>query len=276
MSLSDGFGTDIRQVAIHWDLARMLLDSIKPRGSDHVAPGADEMVRDWYRATSAWMQHREDYDTLHLDKAREIFPADPVILFLSGTQSETYAAPHIQSAVRSATTPAALAFAVGSDRTELRQAEAYFRRALTADPKLPQLHLHLGHVLGLLERHAEAVKELRDGLASEEDETLRYYGELFVGAAEELLGHADAAQAAYSKAATLFPMAQSPHVALSALARRRGDRTTALREMQLVFDLQDEDSSSSDPWWTYYTSHVRDTDDLLDALRQPFLTEPVR
>ena len=35
MSLADGFGSDFRQVAVHWDLARMLLDYVKPRGSDH-------------------------------------------------------------------------------------------------------------------------------------------------------------------------------------------------------------------------------------------------
>jgi hypothetical protein len=80
------------QVAVPWDLARVLLDDVKPRGSDHPAPGRDDMVRDWYRATAAWMQNREDYQTLHLDRAREIFPTDPVILFLSGTQAETYAA----------------------------------------------------------------------------------------------------------------------------------------------------------------------------------------
>jgi hypothetical protein len=80
------------QVAVPWDLARVLLDDVKPRGSDHPALGRDDMVRDWYRATAAWMQNREDYQTLHLDRAREIFPTDPVILFLSGTQAETYAA----------------------------------------------------------------------------------------------------------------------------------------------------------------------------------------
>lgn len=273
MSLADGFGSDFRQVAVHWDLARMLLDYVKPRGSEHPAPGRDDMVRDWYRATAAWMQNREDYDTVHLNRAREIFPADPVILFLSGTQAETYAAPHIQSAVRSAVVPAAATFAVGSDRAELRQAEAFFRRALAVDPGLPELHLRLGHVLSLLERHVEAAKELREGLASEDDDLPRYYGELFLGAAEESLGHADAAREAYQQAMTLYPTAQSPHIALSALARRRGDRTTALRQMQLVFELERAESPADDPWWNYYTSQARKADELLSALWRPFLAE---
>jgi tetratricopeptide (TPR) repeat protein len=275
MSLADGFGSDVRQVAVHWDLARMLLDYVKPRGSDHPAPGRDDMVRDWYRATAAWMQSREDYDTLHLDRAREIFPADPVILFLSGTQAETYAAPHIQSAIRSAAAPAAVAFAVGSDRAELRQAEGFFRHALTVDPALPELHLRFGHVLSLLERHADAARELRDALASEDEAVLRYYGQLFLGAAEEALGHADAAREAYSEAVTLYPSAQSPHIALSALARRRGDRATALREMQTVFELERAESEPDDPWWTYYTAQARNADGMLSALWRPFLAEAV-
>ena len=231
------------------------------------------MVRDWYRATAAWMQSREDYDTVHLNRARDIFPTDPVILFLSGTQAETYAAPHIQSAVRSAVVPAAVTFAIGSDRTELRQAEAFFRRALTVDPALPELHLRFGHVLSLLERHADAAKELRDALASEDESVLRYYGQLFLGAAEESLGHADAAREAYTEAVALYPAAQSPHIALSALARRRGDRATALREMQTVFELERAESVPDDPWWTYYTAQARNADELLSALWRPFLAE---
>jgi tetratricopeptide (TPR) repeat protein len=275
MSLADGFGTDFRQVAVHWDLARMLLDYVKPRGSDHPAPGRDDMVRDWYRATAAWMQSREDYDTVHLNRARDIFPTDPVILFLSGTQAETYAAPHIQSAVRSAVVPAVVTFAVGSDRAELRQAEAYFRRALTVDPALPELHLRFGHVLSLLERHADAAKELREALASEDESVLRYYGQLFLGAAEESLGHADAAREAYTEAVALYPTAQSPHIALSALARRHGDRAAALREMQTVFELQQAESPADDPWWTYYTTQARNADELLSALWRPFIAEAV-
>jgi Flp pilus assembly protein TadD len=128
----------------------------------------------------------------------------------------------------------------------------------------------MGHVLILLDRQAEAAKHLRDALEVEGDPALRYYGELFLGAAEERLGHADAARQAYGEAATLFPSAQSPHLAMSALARRLGDRATALREMQAVFDLQHAESPPDDPWWTYYKTQARDADDLLAALWQPF------
>jgi tetratricopeptide (TPR) repeat protein len=276
MTLADGQGTAFRQVGVHWELARMLLDYVKPNGSDRVAPGRDEMVRDWYRATAAWMQDRQDYDTNHLDRAREVLPADPIILFLSGSLAEAYAAPHIQSAIRSAVAPAGTIFAVGSDRAELRQAEGFYRRALAADSSLPELHLRFGHVLLLLEREADAVKELRVALDVEGDPLLRYYGELFLGAAEERLGHADAARKAYADASALYPNAQSPHIGLSALARRLGDRATAFKEMQIVFALQQADARPDDPWWTYYKSQARNADDLLESLWRPFLAEADR
>jgi len=271
MNLADGLGTAFRQVGVHWELARMLLDSVKPRGAERVAPGRDDMVRDWYRATAAWMQDRQDHDTDHLDRAREIFSTDAIILFLSGSQAEAYAAPHIQSAVRSAVVPSGAKFSIGSDREELHRAEGFYRRALAADPGFPELRLRLGHVLLLLEHHADAARHLRDALEVEDLPLLRYYGELFLGAAEERLGHADAARQAYCEAAALYPNAQSPHLAMSALARRLGDRPTALREMRTVFDLQQTDTPPDDPWWTYYKAQARNADDLLAALWQPFL-----
>jgi tetratricopeptide (TPR) repeat protein len=276
MNLADGQGTEFRQVGVHWELARMLLDYIKPNGSDQVAPGRDEMVRDWYRATAAWMQDRGDYDTHHIERAREVLSADPIILFLSGSLAETYAAPHIQSAIRSAVAPAGTIFAVAPDRAELRQADGFYRRALAADSSLPELHLRFGHVLLLLGHEADAVRELRLALDVEGDPLLRYYGELFLGAAEERLGHADAARQAYADASALYPNAQSPHLALSALARRHGDRAIAFKEMQIVFELQHADEGPDDPWWTYYNSQARNADGLLDALWRPFLSEAKR
>jgi hypothetical protein len=52
-------------------------------------------------------------------------------------------------------------------------------------------------------------------------------------------------------------------------------RATALREMQFVFELQ-ASPLSHDPWWNYNTAQARNADELLTALRQPFLAEAVR
>ena len=274
MEISDGREVDLHQSAVHWEIARMLLDFVVPKGETHPAPGRDDMVRQWYRATAAWMQLREDHDKLHLDRARLLFPSDPDILFLSACQRETYAGAPIQTAVRSAVLPTGVTLDVGSDRTELREAEALFRRVLEIKPAHAEARLRYGRVLGLLGKYAESAVELRRAVADLTDRQLRYYAGLFLGASEEALGNRDAARVAYEQAAELFPVAQSPLLALSQLARRYGDRRGALRAIDRLFTpLAAGRDEHDDPWWRYYVVQARDADELLDAMRQPYLSE---
>ena len=135
MEISDGQEIDLHQSAVHWEIARMLLDFVVPRGGDRADPGHDDMVRQWYRATAAWMQLRGgSRQAAPRSRARSSFPSDPDILFLSACQRETYAGAPIQAAVRSAVLPTGVTLDVGSDRVELREAEALFRRALEIKP----------------------------------------------------------------------------------------------------------------------------------------------
>ena len=276
IEMSDGRQTDIRMSAIHWEIAEMVLDHVKPPGADKPAPGRDDMVRQWYRATAAWMQLHEEHDTLHLDRARRIFPADADILFLSGCQHEVYARPAIQSVLRSAVLPSGFSADFESSHAELRRAEGFLRQAVALKPEIGEAHLRLGRVLGLLGHHAEAVDELRHALTRLDDDQLRYDGELFLGAEEEALGRFDAAREAYQRAAALYPGAQSPHLALSQLAHRNGDRAGALRAIERVFALSRDDPGRDDPWWTYHKAQARDADALLEALRSPFVTAAPR
>ena len=274
MDISDGRQINLGQSTVHWEIARMLLDFVKPRGSDRAGPGSDDMVRQWYRATAAWMQLREDHDRLHLDRARELFPADPDILFLNSCQHETFAGPPIQAAVRSAVLPVGVTLDVGSERTELRDAETMFRRTLEIRPGYAEARMRHGRVLALLGRHADAAGELRRAFEQLTETQLRYYAALFLGGEEEALGNRDAALVSYERAATLAPRAQSPLLALSRLARRSGDRPGALRAMERLFTIRDDERNErDDPWWWYYVVQARDADDLLEAMRQPFLSE---
>jgi tetratricopeptide (TPR) repeat protein len=267
----DGMALNVHEVGIHWEIARTALDAVRPKNAEKPQPDLDPMVRQWYRATSAWMQHVENHDTQHVDRAREIFPTDPDILFLNGTLHETYARAEIQAASRSVALPTGFTLDVGSTRAELRQAEGFFRRALAHAPEMAEAHLRLGRVLGLQGHHADAVAELRQALTLLDDNALRYDGELFAGAEEEALGHYDAAGEAYARAGELYPGAQSPLIALSQLARRRGDRAGALASIQRVFALpQPGDEGREDPWWTYHLAQARNAEELLDAVRAPF------
>lgn len=270
---TDGMAMQLAQLPPHWELARMLLGHVRPAGAPNPAPGRDDMVRLWYRATAAWMQRHEQHDTDHLDRARAVFPNDPDLLFLSACQHETYAGSLVQSALRSVPTATGTRSDVASERSELHQAESFFRRALAANPAMWEARLRYGRVLLLLERHGDAATELRRALGSSDDNQQRYYGELFLGAAETALRNFPAARDAYGRAAALFPNAQSPRIALSELARRLGDRGGALREMQVIFDLPAVDRDRDDPWWHYFVVQGRNADELLEAMQRPFRHE---
>jgi tetratricopeptide (TPR) repeat protein len=272
MGISDGREVDFHQSAVHWEIARMLLDFVVPKGKDRPAPGSDDMVRRWYRATAAWMQSREDHDSLHLARGQQIFPDDADLLFLSACQREVYASPAIQAAVRSAVLPAGVTMGVGSPQVELRQAEQLFVRTLQLRRDYSEARLRHGHVLGELGRHAEAAAELRRAAAGLTDPQLLYYASQFAGAEEEALGNREAARLAYEQAAALFPQAQSPLLAMSQLFRRHGDRAAALRVIDRLFALEETArTQTDDPWWSYYVVQARDADELLDELRRPFL-----
>ena len=257
----DGQAAGVGVGEIHWAIGRDLIDAIRPR--------PDAMARLWYVATSAWMQRDQQYDPGHLQRARELFPDDASIAFLSGTHAETFASPGIQSALKTAVLPTGLTLRMGNESSELKTAEAMLQRALQIDPSFPEAHVHLGHVLLARGKPQAAVAEL--AAVGTPDPLLRYYADMFLGAAEEALSHPDAARAAYERAAALFPRAQSPLLALSALYARRSDRGGATKAIGSVFDLPQDAESRDDPWWRYTTVQGRNAGDLLDRLRAPFL-----
>jgi hypothetical protein len=263
ISAQDGQETSLRVAAIHWELARALFDA--------VMPSPDEMVRRWYVATASWMQGREQHDTDHLKRARRLFPDDGEVLFLSGCQQEVYASPIIQAVVRSAVLPAGYHVDVPLEGRALTDAEAFFRRALAANPELIEGRLRLGHVLLARGKIQEAADELRMTAPAPDEPVLRYFTALFLGAAEEGLGRFDSAREQYLRAAALYPGAQSPHLALSALTARLGDRSGAWTSMQRVF----ERSAGSavrpvvdDPWWNYDVFQARNVETLFRRLHE--------
>jgi len=255
----DGEAAGVGAGDVYWAIARDLVDAVTPR--------PDEISRLWYIATNAWMQNAQQYNPAHLKRARDLFPDDAMIALLSGTQAEAYASPPIQSVVRTAVLPTGFVMEIGSEGAELKAAETFLQRAVRLDPSSDQAHLHLGHVLLARGRAQDAVSELTAARTTP-DPLLRYYADMFLGAAEEALGHADAARPAYVDAATLFPRAQSPALALGALETRQGNRVAAARAIAVVFNLPQDAESRDDPWWRYRTVQGRDADERLAQLRE--------
>jgi tetratricopeptide (TPR) repeat protein len=260
--VGDGEPIGINELPIHWDVARGIFDDLKDNAR------ASDVARRWYVATSTWMQNVGQHDTFHLRHARTRFPEDVDLQFLSGCQQETYASPAIQAAARTAVLPTGYYVDIASDSAALRDAEGFFRRALALNPSHEQARLHLGHVLVLRGRPQEAVTLLRQATFDESDRNRRYFAALFLGAAEEGIGRFDEARDRYIEASAVVPLAQSPYIALSALAARRGDRATALKQIGRVFELPVVPGDAADPWWAYYADNARDADELLRTFNE--------
>ena len=261
--------------SVHWEMGRRLLDKVRPRNARKLGPdpGADETVRLWYLASSAYMQAVEQLDGWHFERAVQLFPRDPEILFLAACAREMFSGPQIQNVLASTTLSRDLFNLIGDEGDELGKAERLFRQSLELDPKQTEARIRLGRVLGRRGRHQDAIVELRRATMETKNRLLQYYGQMFLGAEAAALDLVDESRRAYERAAELYPDAQSPHLAIGALAARTGDRAGALSAIQPVLT-GDDPLRSDDPWWSYYTSQARDLVGIVEALHEAVQKAP--
>jgi tetratricopeptide (TPR) repeat protein len=253
---------------IHWVQGRELLDAVRPD------PRKDPMVRLWYQATITFLLQRRDYSNgvPQIDHASLMFPDHPRLLFLHGYYHEAFASRDLQPAVR------ATKMDLRSTSAQLKEAEDLFGRALESSPDFGEARMHRGAVLGALGRHVEAAAELqkaaavvRNAPASTSTAILRYYTELLLGDEEQALGRKDVARGHYTEASALYPLAQSPWIAVGALARRSADRVEALAAVRSMLSLPVGERDPGDPWWSYYFWLSESANKLLEAVYAPFL-----
>ena len=272
VQIEDGVQVGITFYGTHWDFARLLLDEVRPD------PARDVVVREWYRTIAALFasQHLWAESSAHLTRARRLFPADSEIIAASGRLHESYAAPRIQNFLESVGR-ADLVASIGSPRSNLRQAETFFRKAVELDDGFVEARLHLGRVMTLEGRHEEAADQLRRAATAAGNSETQYCAWLFLGVAEQSLGRADRARESFDKAAALYPRAQSAYLALSQLARRSGDRSGALQAIGQVLSLSASDRQREDPWLTYLQGNAAEAQTRLAGLRAVlFLTQAER
>jgi len=240
--VKDGNNIGAGCLGVHWIHGRLLLDLLKPDKE------AEATARLWYHASMAYMLEIGDYANAdpHIEHAGLLYPADPGILFEHGVYHEGFASPFIQTAAQES----------GVDRrgarTHLDEAEGLFRKAVKENPYFVEARVHHGFVLGQLGRQTDAAGELREAAETAQGSQLRYYAQLFLGQAEESLGNRAAAGDHYRQAATLYPRAQSPRLALSLLAREIGDRAGAQQAMRQLMALPARRVLEDDPWFAYY------------------------
>ena len=273
--LADGQQTGLDEASVHWEMGRRLLDKVRPRNARKPGPdpGADETVRLWYLASSAYMQAVEQLDGWHFERAVQLFPRDPEILFLAACGRETFSGAQIQSVLASMTLARDRFDLIGDEGDELRKAERLFRESLERNPKQIEARIRLGRVLGRRGRHQDAIVELRRATMETGNRLLQYYGQMFLGTEAAALDLTDEARRAFERAAELYPDAQSPHLAIGALAARMGNRADALSAIQPVLT-GDAPLLSDDPWWSYYTSQARGLVGIVGALHEAVRKAP--
>jgi len=264
MLVLDGRNTGSGASSTHLEFARALLLKMTDPGLQA------EFARRWYAASAAELALRRQFAELsvHLDHARRLLPDDPEVLVASGYLHEILAGPVAQAALRER--PSIL---VGERRANLGEAQRYFQRALSKSPGLAEARLRLGRVLGLQGRHEHALVELRRALEDAEDRTQSYYAFLFLGRSAEALGRLDAARGDFERASVLFPLAQSPRLALSRLAIEGGDEREARRVLDGALDTPAVDGETSDPWWVYDRGPGRYADRARTRLHRALLED---
>ena len=252
---------------VHWPLARQLLDTV----SDDPAMTASR--RSWYRATTAFLMFNSSWGEaeVHLEHAREPLAPDAALLFDVACVYEVYASPHVAIIADSLRGPKGQAVVNVPSATEnLRKSERYLEEAVVLDPGFFEARVRLARIRGKLGHREEAARELRPLASGHAEPVVRYFAALFLGEVEQALGRREAAIEAFRLAATLYPQAQSPHLALSALAIEYADRPAAVAELQQLLQLPAEASRRVDPWWTYHLGNGRHAEDLLADLWSTF------
>ncbi len=247
---------------IHWKYARSLIDLVAP------SPSQDAMVRQWYVATTAYMQsHRLlAYAQENIKEALKLFPADEKILFYAGALHEIWALPTSQDTLL----PPELSVSYGSAKSELKQARKFYRKTIEANPYFADAHMRLGRVMLLLGDVDQAYVELHKAAAMIEDPQISYYNSLYLGRALERLSLFDEARQLYEQAAALYPAAQSPLLARSHLARSNDDIEGAIAAMRRLFELPLGNAREDDPWWIYDLAHVRDAEKHVEEMQKRF------
>jgi hypothetical protein len=261
--VSDGLVHGADEADRHWTMARALLDLVAP------APGEDDWVHRWYRAAAARMRGDSLLASAEplLERASALFPKDAAFPFYGGCLHEVYASPSIQAVFASRVPLRASRPPSSLPAFHWNEAARLLSNALSLEPSWAEARLRYGRVLGQLGRHKEAATELRRALGQTDDLPLVYWGSLFLGAEAEVLGRDAEARTAYERARTLRPGAQAPRWALSALARRAGDRAGALAELRAVLALPSDEVSRYDPLWDYFLTRTSEAAILFGQLR---------
>jgi Tetratricopeptide repeat len=250
----------------------------------------DDFRRRWHLVVAWSLQKSLQYPTLiaHLDTTIQRYRDDPDVLLTQGTFYEALGSTPTSPGEWDVAAPRLLTSATRTRRGQLGEAERTLRAALQTSPELDEARLRLGRVLTELGRPGEALATLAPldadasgtagaaenlspdrsrarTMADRWSASRPYLVKLFIGSAEERLGHFDRAIEAYRAAAAMLPQCQTPLVALSAALRASGDQVAAA---DAVLRIATTAKQCIDPWWDYrYGSWAWRAEPVLAAMR---------
>ncbi len=214
------------------------------------------IAADWYVALAAALSAAHDLAGLkdHLEEAREQFPEHAEIQFLSGCLAESLASPVAQAAQPDANNAPQTKspFQLSRERSlarraNLEAAKRHYEKALELQPQHGEARIRLARVLMMDDRTKDALP-LLEAPVETADSVLSYYRSLFLGRAYDRTGKRAQARQSYEAAAQLFPGAQSPWLALSALAAGIGDAEGSRAALERIIQ---RTHALHDPWWHY-------------------------
>lgn len=247
-----------------WEFSGQLLADVSR------TPDLQFIVKLWFRATASHMlkyAHLADLGT-HLDLARRLFPDDPDLMFDTGCFYESLASPRAQAAIADTfLTSGRVRVEVAPLGSTLEKADTWYSRVLAVAPGHQEARVHRGRVRILRGRARDAIADLAAVSNAVTEPYVKYNALLFLGGAYEALERTDEARKAYERAAALYIYAQSPRIALSRLATRRGDMPAAQRHIREVLRLAPDAPDRGDPFWSYYDGSGRVAAALMSSLR---------
>lgn len=261
----------------NWSERRLLVDAaarmVTSRPDD---PRFDPYERTYHRTMAALLAGKVTHDdatsyiSKHLRRADSLAArlgdgrADRLLRYALAMVREARTTPGL--AVRSGGRPFTLSVAQADDfaRQRVEQALTGYED-LPDSPEFGQESLvRRAFLLARLGRHAEASRMIERFDDTERDSVVRYWAALFRGRIRESLRDPRGAEEAYRRALTEAPGAQSASVALAALLFRqnRHDEARNVAPAQHVGR-----TLPPDPWWLYWSGHLRHVGAWLDQLR---------
>ncbi|HVH57144.1 MAG TPA: tetratricopeptide repeat protein [Vicinamibacterales bacterium] len=254
----------------HIWVARQLVDAaVANAGRPHYTEMRPRAIA-WYRTVTAVLASGNNLADLepHIRQSLRKFPDDAGVVFDAGTYAESFAAPMVQAAMfrredSSRRTKPIESLRAGAILRQalLADAEKHYRRALDLDPAHTEAVVRLGRVLTMRGRSDAAVIELHRAVLMPASSVVRYFAFLFLGNALERANDPSGAAGAFREAATLFPDAQSPQLALSRLAAERGESRESHDTIERLLSRRTH-ADGSDPWWFYHRGRGRDVESI--------------